>query len=296
MHREAVTSEWIRRLRTQPAIETNKISLPTGKDRGDYMRRIDAYLDDIRESKLQKAILSRVNTVPRPENFDPVRVFEGLCTNHGNAFVYLLLHPLAGAWMGASPELLLQKQDHQFTTMALAATQPADTSHHYHWRTKEKREHEMVGKHIETVFEKFHCKQLGKNGPQAIEAGTVAHLRTSYVFEESSALDLKALLRNLHPTPAVGGYPSREALQCILQHEGYDRRYYCGFIGETDFQNRARLYVNLRCMQVGNTLLAIYCGGGITADSDPEEEWEETVQKSKTMMDSINSKAHEIIR
>ncbi|HUN02359.1 MAG TPA: chorismate-binding protein, partial [Niabella sp.] len=48
------------------------------------------------------------------------------------------------------------------------------------------------------------------------------------------------------------------------------------------------LYINLRCMQVGKDKIAIYTGGGITAASDAEEEWQETILKSKTVAEKIN--------
>ena len=80
----------------------------------------------------------------------------------------------------------------------------------------------------------------------------------------------------------------------ILKHEGYDRSYYTGFIGELnrrssvidDLTQSSHLFVNLRCMEIfeNPSLKAmLYIGGGITAASLPELEWEETIQKSRIM-------------
>jgi len=91
----------------------------------------------------------------------------------------------------------------------------------------------------------------------------------------------------LHPTPAVCGLPKNEAKSFILENENYDRKYYTGFLGELNSDvngiNTSSLYVNLRCMEIAKDEAIIYVGGGITKDSIPEKEWEETVRKTATM-------------
>ncbi|MBL4643762.1 MAG: chorismate-binding protein, partial [Flavobacteriaceae bacterium] len=49
-------------------------------------------------------------------------------------------------------------------------------------------------------------------------------------------------------------------------------------------QNDSHLFVNLRCMEINNTEVSIYVGGGITKESNSEKEWEETVAKSTIML------------
>jgi len=148
-------------------------------------------------------------------------------------------------------------------------------------------EHRMLWAHTEKVFEANGCRLLKREGPNTIASGQVAHLSTDYIFEETSDVNIRKLLMELHTTPAVGGLPVDKGIDCILEHEGYDRKYYCGFIGQTDFLHTADFFVNLRCMQIANTHIAIYVGGGITAASDPQEEWQETIMKSKTMVEKI---------
>ena len=74
----------------------------------------------------------------------------------------------------------------------------------------------------------------------------------------------------------------------ILEHEKYNRQYYTGFLGELNIENKEErtttLFVNLRCMKVIGDTAHIYVGGGVTKDSDPEKEWEETVAKTNTML------------
>lgn len=282
-----LNEDFLKKLQSFPDRGAIRVALPDETSRSEYFKEMDAYLSEIQAGHIEKAILSRVLYANKPDHFDPLECFTTLSRDYPLAFVYLLMHPQSGMWLGATPESLLKKKGSEYFTMALAGTQERNESGDYHWRVKEIEEHGMVCRHIENVFGKEGCFMIKKDGPKTIESGRVAHLRTEYTFQETERIPLKELLTRLHPTPAVGGLPVREGVNCILQHEGYDRKYYCGFLGETDFSQMADLYTNLRCMQIGEEKIAVYVGGGITAASDPQEEWKETVMKSRTMMEKI---------
>ena len=65
---------------------------------------------------------------------------------------------------------------------------------------------------------------------------------------------------------------------------------YTGFLGPLDLQNNtAQLYVNLRCMKISPTMATLYVGGGITLDSLPKDEWQETKNKMATMLSVLGS-------
>ena len=263
--------------------------LPEETTKETYFRQFDEIQLQIANKKISKTILSRVIKAKIPVAFDVVNCFTTLCTDYKDAFVHLLFHPDAGLWLGATPELLIDKNDKNINIMAVAGTQAKHKGSKYNWRQKEMDEHNMVGLHIEQVFETYGCVQTFKSEPYTIEAGSVVHLRTDYEYIENTSIPLKEFISVLHPTPAIGGLPVVESIEVIQSVEQYDRRFYCGFLGVTDFVNHALLYVNLRCMQIGHSEIAVYVGGGITADSDVYEEWEETVMKSKTMIEKLKS-------
>ncbi|MDZ7613679.1 MAG: chorismate-binding protein [Flavobacteriaceae bacterium] len=83
--------------------------------------------------------------------------------------------------------------------------------------------------------------------------------------------------------------PKETARNFIMEHEGYDRSFYTGFLGEINLNSgdeksaSTHLFVNLRCMELFEDKAVIFVGGGITSDSIKEKEWEETVAKSATM-------------
>ena len=122
-----------------------------------------------------------------------------------------------------------------------------------------------------------------ESGPYPAYAGALSHLKTSFRFTLKDNNRLGSLLELLHPTPAVCGLPKEEAYRFILDNEGYDRRYYSGFIGWLDPDGKTDLYVNLRCMHIENGQLSFYAGGGLLASSELNDEWLETEKKLQTM-------------
>ncbi|MEO9005156.1 MAG: chorismate-binding protein [Ginsengibacter sp.] len=263
--------------------------LPAETTKEVYLSRIHQYLNYIRDEKALKAILSRVKIIDKPADFDPFSFYKKLSSAYPETFASLFYIPGKGIWAGASPELFLKKERDILYTMALAATLPLNRKGIYKWRRKETREHDMVRRHIEHVFEKNDCKLIRSKGPYTFETGKVAHLKTDYAFELSGHHDLEQVISDLYPTPAIGGLPVQKALECINLYEGYSRNYYSGYLGETNGHDLVRLFINLRSMQIGEDAIAIFVGGGISDESDPQEEWEETIQKSFTLLEIIEA-------
>ncbi|MFS4455749.1 chorismate-binding protein [Maribacter sp. 2304DJ31-5] len=256
---------------------------------------------NIKKGRFQKIVLSRkINAVTKT---DPIQLFRKLLKMYENAFCYLWFHPKVGMWLGATPEILLKTKGRGFTTMSLAGTQIKDNDSGPNWQDKELKEQRLVTDYIiNALTDKVNKLEIG--GLESVSAGHLWHLRTkisgNYKIER-----LNDLIHALHPTPAVCGMPKKETREFILNTENYNRLFYTGYLGELNFpmdqlrnrnshniENNAyktvlkctELYVNLRCMSLLKGKASIYVGGGITADSDPEKEWEETVHKSNTML------------
>jgi menaquinone-specific isochorismate synthase len=83
----------------------------------------------------------------------------------------------------------------------------------------------------------------------------------------------------LHPTAAVAGSPTAAAVEVIHELEPFDRGRYAGPVGWLDANGNGEWGIALRCAQVtGNTVRA-FAGGGIVADSDADDELDETNAK-----------------
>lgn len=250
------------------------------RDKENHLLLVEKALDIINTNELKKVVVSRKEQV-RIENFDILVTFKKLLQTYQNAFVYVWFHPKVGLWFGATPETLLQLSGHKFKTMSLAGTQLYDKGATIVWKNKELVEQQLVTDFIENQLSPI-ASNLQIDKTETIRAGNLLHLRTKVEGDLNKNSSLQQLIRALHPTPAVCGLPRETAKKFINTNESYIRTFYTGFLGEIS-KKKSELYVNLRCMSVADNNASIYVGGGITEESTPKKEWEETVSKSKTM-------------
>ncbi|SNR16899.1 Isochorismate synthase [Tenacibaculum jejuense] len=240
-------------------------------------------INAIKNNQFKKVVLSRDEEVLL-KDFDAITVYQRLLVNYPTAFCYLWFHPKVGLWMGATPETLLDIKDNEFSTMSLAGTQIYNPEKETSWGEKELDEQQLVTDYI-TEKLREESEYLTVDNLETIKIGNLLHLRTK--ISGRAKYDIKSVIKVLHPTPAVCGFPKEESKSFILKNENYDRSFYTGFLGELNLtENNTRfssLYVNLRCMQIKEDKAILYIGGGITKDSDPEKEWEETKVKSLAM-------------
>ncbi|WP_286130431.1 chorismate-binding protein [Solirubrum puertoriconensis] len=265
--------------------------LPNTADRETYEALVARGVAAIRAGEVVKVVSSRAARRPLPAGFDALGAFDALCRQHLRAFVSLVSAPQAGTWLGATPEILVEIDGSEFRTMALAGTQPITeemTAQTAVWRQKDIEEQALVARYIVGCFKQLRLRDYDETGPRTVAAGNLLHLRTDF------RVDLKRnrfptlgtdMLRLLHPTSAVGGMPREAALSFLQRHEGYDRTYYSGFLGPVNLPTPgiSRLFVNLRCMQLRPTEAILYAGTGLTSESDPSREWQETELKLRTV-------------
>jgi isochorismate synthase len=249
-----------------------------GQTKKDHIELVHKTINFIKSNKAKKVVISRKETFKNSE-IDVIKTFIRMLKKYNNAFVYLWFHPSVGLWMGATPERLISVGQNKFKTMALAGTQLYNGTTDALWNDKEIHEQQLV---TDFILEKIKgiIGQIEINGPYPVKAGSLLHLRTDISGSCQTAKILDDLISSLFPTPAVCGLPKDVATKFILQNEGYDRAFYSGYLGELNIDDSTNLFVNLRCMQLENKDCTIYVGGGITKDSNPEKEWEETVSKA----------------
>jgi isochorismate synthase len=241
----------------------------------------------IEKGSFSKVVLSRVHELALSEN--PLKIlpelFVKLHTLYPTAMVYCWYHPSIGYWMGATPEKLFSVEGSRINTMALAGTQKFVDGQEAVWGAKEREEQQLVTNFIANGLQPL-TTQLSVGEQLTARAGHLWHLKTEISGELISTENtIQKLVTALHPTPAVCGVPRKAATAFILENENYNRALYTGFFGELQLSStlKADFYVNLRCMQLLENTAQIYVGGGITKDSVPQLEWEETVHKAMTM-------------
>jgi len=247
---------------------------------------VSAGIEAIKKNQMKKVVLSRKETVAL-SYFDLITTFQKLIQRYPTAFVYCFYHPKVGTWLGATPEQLVKSHDNEFETISLAGTQKQQGTDEVLWQKKEQEEQQFV---TDYIVDKLKSKSynLKVSVPYSVQAGNIWHIKTDInaFFNEGS--NLNEIVHLLHPTPAVCGFPKEESKAFILAEEQYDRKYYTGFLGELNQKGtggslNSDLFVNLRCMEIEEDHANVYIGCGITKDSDPVKEWEESVNKSLTM-------------
>ena len=254
--------------------------------KSDFRTLVANGIQAIKNEQFQKVVLSRTEKV-EVEDFDMVDAFKKLVLLYPSAFVYCFYHPKIGNWIGATPEQLLKVTENNFETISLAGTQKDTGSSEILWGEKEKEEQQFVTDYLVSRLKNV-AKAVQFTKPYSIKAGSIWHIKTDVSGVLNSDSTLKKVIQLLHPTPAVCGLPKEIAKDFILENEPYDRSFYTGFLGElncspTKESISSDLFVNLRCMQIKDSQAHLYIGCGITKDSDPEKEWEESVNKSMTM-------------
>lgn len=252
-----------------------------------HIELVEKAIESIDKNEFKKVVVSRKETLEFVK-FDLLTIYKRLLDNYPNAFVYVWFHPEVGLWFGASPETLLNMVDNQFSTMSLAGTQVYKDIEEITWKSKELEEQQLVTDFIENQLKPIVTSlEIGER--TTVKAGNLLHLKTkaSGMLAAENAT-LKCLVKALHPTPAVCGLPREATKKFIQENETYQRSYYTGYLGELNLegiQNKktSTLFVNLRCMEIENNTANLFIGGGITKESNPEKEWEETVAKSSVM-------------
>ncbi|OYX21747.1 MAG: isochorismate synthase, partial [Algoriphagus sp. 32-45-6] len=97
------------------------------------------------------------------------------------------------------------------------------------------------------------------------------------------------MLDLLHPTSAVCGMPRKEAHDFLQENEHFDRSFFAGFLGPVNIESATSIYVNLRTANFQENEVILFAGAGVTEDSDPEKEWEETEMKCEIIGKFIKS-------
>lgn len=283
-------------------------SLSTSKaEHGNMVRLVVARLAKAKAHE-GKVVIARVIAEESPKS--PARVFQELCREFPDTFRYICHTPETGTWLAATPEVLLDYdvETARLDTMALAGTRDADQTGP--WDEKNYNEHRYVvtdilhslnnagfqAVRIPPELSLLHLPAQALTAGGDLRYGKIAHRFTPICakLRNSSRLhaqsDLDKVFKLLSPTPAVCGYPFGDSLRDIIELEAFQRHCYGGYVGVKQ-GSRTRAFVNLRCAFAapadGGYLYNIYAGGGITADSDPEQEWLETEKKSQTMLAAV---------
>ena len=254
---------------------------------GDYITGVEAVIDSCRKRN-GKTVYSRVicDSLGLEEYVDWGKTAVDLFNSYSQTFRFLYYTPETGAWLGATPELLLDFDcvSGDFSTVALAGTRLAGSL--TEWDEKNICENRYVSDYILAELDQLGIKAT-ISPMETVTYGKIEHL-CARISGTAQPDDVFRILDAISPTPALCGWPKADAISDIERCERHSRGCYGGYILVTA-GSRWRAYVNLRCVHFDRMSYCLFGGGGITPLSVSEEEFEETSNKTVQLASLIEN-------
>jgi anthranilate synthase component 1 len=266
----------------------------SGFTREGFIAAVEKAKDYIRAGDIFQVVLSQRLSVPFKAR--PVDVYRALRALNPSPYMYFL--DVGGMQVvGSSPEILVRLQDGQVTVRPIAGTRPrgatpdedAALEAELLADPKERAEHLML-------------IDLGRNDvgrvsePGTVEMGEqfvieryshVMHIVSEVTGRLKAGLSYADVLRATFPAGTVSGAPKIRALEVIRELEPIRRNVYAGSIGYIGWHGDADTAIAIRTAVIQDERLTVQAGAGIVHDSDPEKEWDETMNKGRALFRAV---------
>ncbi|MFD2617159.1 isochorismate synthase [Terrilactibacillus laevilacticus] len=260
----------------------------------EWMISVKKAIDMIQSGTMQKIVLSRTMRVDRKVPYDIEAILKALVEHQASHYVFAFTMG-ESTFLGASPERLVKKQGTDIRSMCLAGTTTRGKTEE---EDKEKaelllrdqknlQEHQWVVNMISQVLSSFCQSLVVPQSPSILKAGQVQHLCTPISGKLKEDKTILELVQALHPTPALGGYPQKEALQWIRELEVSDRGWYGSPVGWMDEHDDGEYIVAIRSCLIKNSTALLFAGCGLVSDSTVTEELKETRAKFKPIFSAL---------
>lgn len=260
-----------------------------------WERAVAVAVDRIKAGRLQKVVLARDLYASASRPIDERLLLARLADRYPDCYTFA-----CGGLVGATPELLIKRQDLQISSLVLAGTAPRgdDPARDAALGTallasaKDTEEHGYAAAGVRESLAPL-CDQLTvAPRPALLLLANVQHLATTIsgrlaVRADGTSPSVLALADALHPTAAVCGTPAETAMELIRELEGMDRGRYAGPVGWVDSAGNGEWGIALRCAELDGTRARLFAGGGIVTNSDPEAELAETQAKLRPMQSAL---------
>jgi salicylate biosynthesis isochorismate synthase/menaquinone-specific isochorismate synthase len=256
-----------------------------------YEAAVSRAVELIVDGAIEKVVLAREVQVHAPRDHDALAVFGVLREEFPSCFVFCVGRGDA-TLVAASPELLVRREGHRVSTLALAGStrrsaDPAVDAHLGEQLLRNpgyRQEHAIVARRIERMLRPHAIWVAAADEPELVRIANIQHLATPIRAQLAAPIDTLELIGFMHPTPAVGGEPLDRAAPLIPALEGLDRGWYSGPVGWTDATGDGEFCVALRCALLRGAVARCYAGNGIVAASDPAAELAETEVKLSALL------------
>ena len=266
----------------------------SGFTREGFIAAVEKSKDYIRAGDIFQVVLSQRLSVPF--NARPVDVYRALRALNPSPYMYFLD---AGdiQVVGSSPEILVRLEQGEVTVRPIAGTRPRGRTHEEDLAL----EAELLADPKERA-ELLMLIDLGRNDAGRVsEAGSV-QVGERFVIERYShvmhivsevtgrllpGLSYADVLRATFPAGTVSGAPKIRALEVIRELEPIKRNVYAGSIGYLGWHGDADTAIAIRTAVIKDGRLHVQAGAGIVYDSDPQKEWDETMNKGRALFRAV---------
>ncbi len=259
-----------------------------------WRRLVGSFAGAVGRGRLDKVVLARRLDLRSPVELDVSNALRRLAASAPESTTYAFRRD-GRTFIGATPERLVRSEGRRFRTVAVAGTirRGADASEDAALAAellaseKNREEQAIVVSAIREQLAPISDTLEIAASPSIMTLRFVQHLVTEITGTLPEAHGLLSLAGLLHPTPAVGGAPRDLALALLDEHEGFERGWYAGPVGWLGADGDGELCVALRCGIVDRTRATLFAGCGIVADSDPDQEWEESRIKLRAVISAL---------
>ncbi|MGH3871906.1 MAG: isochorismate synthase [Pseudonocardiaceae bacterium] len=237
-----------------------------------------------------KVVLAHDLLAVADEPLDPRFLLHGLAARYPSCWTFAV-----DQLVGATPELLLRRRGTDVLSRVLAGTTwPHDgtgteaLAGELLGSTKDRDEHRYAVDSLAQALRPFCTDLVVPTAPSVLQLHNVLHLATEvHGVLHPTGPPLLTLADALHPTAAVGGTPTLDAVSTIGELEAMDRGRYAGPVGWVDAAGDGELGIALRCAQVSGQFARLFAGCGIVAGSDPDSEVAEAAAKLVPIRDAL---------
>lgn len=265
--------------------------LTASRPHDEWLDVIAAAVAAIASGRMHKVVLAREVTVEANRRIHPVDVLGRLRALYPSCMLFSV-----DGFVGASPELLVGRAGDAVRAQPMAGTIPRSGEPAVDARLaaallasdKDRGEHALVVDEVAAVLAP-HCTSLDvPTTPSIVPLRNVSHLGTLLTGRlAAGAPSALGLAMALHPTPAVAGTPTADALAYIAAVEGLDRGRFAGPVGWVDARGDGEWAVGVRSAELDGTRARLFAGVGVVADSVPEAELAETQLKLQALLAAV---------
>ncbi|MFF5994157.1 isochorismate synthase [Lysinibacillus sp. KU-BSD001] len=266
----------------------------------EYLHSIEQVTAHIKAEEAQKVVIARSLALQFEEEVASSQILSHVIHEQPESYLFGLEHEEM-LFFGASPERLVKVEEGRAFSSCIAGSirrgHTVEEDETLGWSllndVKNRGEHHYVVEMITETFEQNCTNVKVPKQPKLLKIRDIQHLYTpveGILNEEATILQL---VKNLHPTPALGGVPRKEAMDIIRRYEPMNRGLYAAPIGWVDADGNGEFAVAIRSAALLGNRAFLYAGGGIVEDSTPASEYEETLVKFRPMLRALGGKLSE---